>query len=96
IHDYAIPEGYTIQKADIALLIAPTYSATEIDMAHFSPPLSKTSGRGISATSNHVIDGKNFQQWSRHRQAGEWRPGVDNISTHLCLVENWLTRDLER
>ncbi len=96
IHDHPVPDGYNVQKVDVALLIAATYPATEIDMAYFYPPLVKKSGRAISAISAQQIDGKNFQRWSRHRQRGEWRPGVDNVSTHLCLVNNWLVKDLGR
>ena len=96
IHDHPVPDGYNVQKVDVALLIAPTYPATEIDMAYFYPPLVKKSGRAISAISAQQIDSKNFQRWSRHRQRGEWRPGVDNVSTHLCLVNNWLVKDLGR
>jgi hypothetical protein len=43
-----------------------------------------------------ALDGKKFQGWSRHRKVGEWRPGVDCIATHLCLVDNWLVKDLGR
>ncbi|RFZ92945.1 hypothetical protein D0C36_16280 [Mucilaginibacter conchicola] len=96
IHDYPLPDGYNVAKVDVALLIAPSYPATEIDMAYFYPALSKRSGRPINALSSQIVDGRNFQRWSRHRQPGEWRPGVDSISTHLCLVDNWLVTDLGR
>ncbi|WP_412464914.1 multiubiquitin domain-containing protein [Flavobacterium mekongense] len=96
IYDYPIPDGYNVDKADVALMITPSYPATEIDMAYFYPPLSKNDKKSINATTNQVIDGKNFQRWSRHRKPGEWVPGIDNISTHLCLVDNWLINDLKR
>lgn len=96
IKDYPIPEGYNVAKAEVALLITPTYPATEIDMAYFMPPLIKNSGRTIKNLLEQALDGRKFQGWSRHRKVGEWRPGVDSIQTHLCLVDNWLIRDLER
>lgn len=96
IYDYPIPEGYNVEKATVALMLSPSYPAGEIDMAHFSPPLSKSNGKSISCTSNHTIDGKIFQQWSRHRNPGEWTLGVDCIATHLSLVDNWLNNDLKR
>lgn len=77
-------------------MIPPTYPASQIDMAYFSPALAKKSGRPIRAIANQLIDGKTFQRWSRHRAAGEWTPGVDCVATHLCLVDNWLTRDLTK
>jgi hypothetical protein len=96
IKDHPVPEGYNITSVDIALLIPPGYPAAEIDMAYFYPPLQKVSGKPIGAVSQQSIDGRNFQRWSRHRQPGEWRPGLDNISTHLLAVNNWLVNDLKK
>jgi len=96
VYDYPIPAGYNVQKADVALMIAPNYPAVQIDMASFYPHLSKVSGRGIPNILQQPVDGKTFQCWSRHRKAGEWKPGIDNIATHLCLVDNWLLKDLGR
>lgn len=96
IKDHPVPEGYNVSSVDIALLIPPAYPAAEIDMAYFYPPLQKTSGKPIGAVSQQAIDGKIFQRWSRHRQPGEWRPGLDNISTHLLAVNNWLEHDLKK
>jgi hypothetical protein len=37
-----------------------------------------------------------FQQWSRHRtQQNAWRPGEDDISTYLSLVDDWLRREFD-
>jgi hypothetical protein len=96
IYDYPLPEGYTIKVADLALMIPPNYPAVEIDMVYFYPQLQKISGRLIKAITPMSIDGRTFQRWSRHRQKGEWRPGIDDISTHLALVENWLIKDVKR
>jgi hypothetical protein len=96
IHGYPIPSGYNVDKADVALMIPAQYDAAQIDMAYFLPNLNKTSGKGINRVTPRQIDGKIFQQWSRHRKTNEWVPGVDNIATHLSLVDNWLTNDLTR
>lgn len=96
LENYPLPEGYTAKTTTLALLIPPAYPAAEIDMAYFYPALAKTSGRGIAAIAMQSIDGKNFQRWSRHRQAGDWRPGIDSIITHLSLVDNWLNDDVNR
>jgi hypothetical protein len=94
IHDYPIPAGYNVDKATLAIKIPPSYPASEIDMAYFSPKLSLKSGRQIRALSDCVIDGQTFQQWSRHRSPGQWVPGVDNVATHLFLVRNWLVNEI--
>jgi len=96
IYEYPIPEGYNTATATVALGINSSYPATEIDMAYFFPHLSKVDKRPISCATSLAIDGKDFQQWSRHRQPGDWVPGVDNLSTHLALVDSWLSKDLKR
>jgi Prokaryotic E2 family E/Multiubiquitin len=96
ISDYPLPEGYNVQKVQLALQIPPAYPAAQIDMVYFSPHLSRLDGKLIRALSQQQIDSKNFQRWSRHRNPGEWRPGLDNISTHLLLVDNWLEKELKR
>lgn len=95
IHGYPVPEGYNCRQASAALRISPSYPDDQIDMVYFSPPLALASGRAIRQLTPLVIDGKPFQQWSRHRTAqNPWRPGLDNVSTHLLQVNNWLGREL--
>jgi hypothetical protein len=96
IYDYSIPEGYNTSTVQIALMISPNYPAAEIDMAYFFPILQKNNGKAINAISYQMIDGKSFQRWSRHREPGDWRPGIDNVQTHLTLVDNWVLNDLKR
>ena len=96
INDYNLPEGYNTTKATVALMIPPTYPASQIDMAYFFPQLVKKNGKAINAITAQSIDGKIFQRWSRHRKSGEWKPGVDCVATHLELVNHWLENDLKR
>lgn len=97
LHQFPVPEGYNVSVVSVALMIPPGYPIAQIDMAYFSPHLARVSGRGIGALSFQNIDGKIYQRWSRHR-TGEnpWRPGVDDISTHLSLVRNWFERELSK
>lgn len=96
LEGYPLPEGYQIATCSVALMIPPTYPASEIDMAYFHPHLAKKTGRAINAVTYQTIGNKSFQRWSRHRMPGQWKPGIDNISTHLLLVNNWLENDLNR
>lgn len=94
IHDFPVPEGYNRRAATAALRIPPSYPDDQIDMAYFCPPLALASGRAIGALSLTTIDGKSYQRWSRHRTgANPWRPGLDDIGTHLLQVSTWLTRE---
>jgi hypothetical protein len=96
VHDYPVPEGYNTRSCQVALTITPGYPAVEIDMAYFHPHLEKLDRKPINAISVQDIYGRSFQRWSRHRKPGDWRPGIDNIMTHLTLVDNWLLNDLKR
>ncbi len=55
-------------------------------------------GKAIGATGNcQLIDGRQFQRWSRHRTPGNpWRSGVDDIEAHIILVKHWLEREFAK
>ncbi|MGH9588641.1 MAG: E2/UBC family protein, partial [Acidobacteriaceae bacterium] len=78
VPDFAIPEGYNHRSASAAMRISPSYPDDQIDMVYFYPALALMSGRAIRQLTLCQIDGKQYQQWSRHRPAGEWRAGIDN------------------
>jgi hypothetical protein len=95
IPGYAIPEGYNHRAADLALRMPPSYPDDQIDMAYFHPALALACARAIRQLTPHSLDGKQYQQWSRHRTpANPWRPGLDNVCTHLLQVDSWLRREL--
>jgi hypothetical protein len=97
IHTFPVPGGYNHSSVDIAVKIEPGYPDTQLDMVYFYPPLARLDGSPIGALSSQVIDGKGFQRWSRHRTgANPWRPGEDDLSSHLSLIEYWLERELKK
>lgn len=94
IHDWVLPSGYSTGKVKIALLVPPSYPDGEIDMVYVLPALSRTDGKPIGALSNQPIGGETWQRWSRHRTgANPWRVGIDDVSTHLTLVDEWFGRE---
>lgn len=97
IHDFPVPSGYNRPTVLIALMIPPGYPVVQLDMAYFFPHLQRIDGKSIAAQAFQVIDGRNFQRWSRHR-TGEnpWRPGIDDISTHLSMVTSWFEKELRK
>jgi len=97
IHNWKIPGGYNTQTARVALQIPGGYADSQIDMVYFFPHLERIDRRPIGALSTQMINGQSYQRWSRHRTTlNPWRPGVDDVSTHLTLVHDWLTRELAR
>jgi hypothetical protein len=87
--DYSIPAGFNVARATAALRIPPSYPDDQIDMVYFHPLLSLANGKAIKQLSVFSLDGKAYQQWSRHRTgANPWRPSLDNVCTHLLLVDS--------
>jgi len=97
LHGRPLPNGYNVERAIVALQIPPGYPDAQIDMVYFSPALARKDNQAIGATqSAQALDGKSFQRWSRHRTAAApWRPGEDDISSHLVLVDDWLEREFK-
>jgi hypothetical protein len=98
IHDYPLPSGYNNSHVTAAIRMETGYPASQLDMVYFHPPISRKDGRAIGATgSMQSIDGKSFQRWSRHRTAqNPWKPGQDNLGTHIILIEEWLEREFKK
>lgn len=95
VHNYPIPKGYNIETATAAIQIPGSYPTAPLDMVYFKPALLRIDGKVIPATNYMInIKGLQFQRWSRHRTIkNPWRVGIDNISTQLSLVEEWLKRE---
>lgn len=93
---YGVPQGYNVTEADLFLRLEASYPDSQIDMVFFYPALALASGKRIGATDGRQpFDGRNWQQWSRHRTPqNPWVPGVDNIERHMLLVREWLEREL--
>jgi len=97
IHTWKLPPGYNRETAKLALLIPPGYSDSQIDMVHFSPALARNDGKPIGGLSASRVGNESFQQWSRHRtQKNPWRIGIDDVASHLALVDDWLRREFEK
>lgn len=97
IYGWPIPAGYNLPSADVHVRFNSGYPDTQLDMAYFAPALARADGRGINNLSMTTFDGRGWQQWSRHRTAASaWRPGTDDLSTHMALMEDWLASELRK
>jgi E2/UBC family protein E/multiubiquitin len=94
IHGWKVPTCYNASSVDLALLIPPNYSDSQIDMVYFKPALARSDGKPINNLSHITIANQTWQQWSRHRtQQNPWRAGIDDVASHLGLVDEWLRRE---
>ncbi|MBI9013190.1 MAG: hypothetical protein JEZ08_13235 [Clostridiales bacterium] len=98
LENYPIPDGYNVSTASIAISIPNGYPTNQLDMAYFFPPLSRVDNKPIGATQvQQNILGQSYQRWSRHRTpSNPWRPGLDDISSHLSLINEWLLREFSK
>lgn len=98
IDDFPTHAGYDHEKVTVAIRIETGYPTAGLDMVYFDPPLARKDGRSIGATgAKQALDGKQFQRWSRHRTAANpWKPGIDNLGSHICLIEDWLAREFNK
>lgn len=98
IHDFPVPHGYNVRAVTVAIQIPTNYPVAGLDMAYFSPALLREDGVPIPATDATItIQNRPFQRWSRHRTSeNPWRPGIDNVATHLALVEEWLQQEFRK
>ena len=94
LHEFPLPPGYNVSQADVAISISAGYPDAGLDMVYFFPPLARADGKFINNLALMIIDNRTWQRWSRHRTPqNPWRPGMDDLSTHLGLVEDWLVRE---
>lgn len=97
IRNYPVPAGYNLAQADICLRLDPGYPTTQIDMVYVFPHLARADGYPIRALVSDIFEGKTWQGWSRHRTADNpWRPDIDDIGTHLRLVDFWFAAELKK
>jgi hypothetical protein len=97
VRNYPLPPGYTNVQVDMFVILPAGYPDTQIDMVYFYPPLSRIDGKGIPSVFTNVFENKEWQGWSRHRTPkSEWRQGIDNLGTHLLLVDSFLRAELNK
>jgi hypothetical protein len=98
IHNIPTPGGYDHAHVTVAIRLETGYPDTQLDMVYFHPGLARKDGQQIKATeATQALDGKTYQRWSRHRTPqNPWRPGRDDLGTHIFLIEDWLEREFEK
>lgn len=95
LHDYPLPDGYTVRHALLALEIPPTYPGAQIYGFYAYPPLALASGRIIDNTQMRgMIDDREFHGWSRNRGSLAWNSAIDSVATQLMLVEAALAKEV--
>jgi hypothetical protein len=93
IHEWRVPAGFSAPQVTAAIRIVPGYPAAALDMIYVYPALERLDRRVVAGLSMLLLDGKSYQQWSRHyTPTNPWRLGVDDVASHLRAAEEWLRR----
>jgi hypothetical protein len=93
IRDYPTGEGLAPDRVTLLLRLPAGFPDVHPDMFWVDPPLHAASGGMIAGTQvqeTHL--GRSWQRWSRH-VIGNWRPGIDNLSTYLAYVRRCLDQE---
>lgn len=72
---------YKPAVADILIKVPPPYPTVKLDMFYLFPDVTFASGGPCPGTTSCSIDGRQWQQWSRHLPDGVWRPATDCLET---------------
>ena len=97
IRGFEPPNGYQPNAVSVAILIPPGYPDVQLDMFYFRPALARIDGQPIKALCSHTIRAEPWQRWSRHRTGNNpWRPGEDDLSSHLMMMRGLLEREFVR
>lgn len=93
LRDYPLPDGLRPARSDLLLRLSPGYPDVAPEMWWFDPPIRRPDGQPIAQTdvTEHYL-GRTWQRWSRHFDAGQWRPGVDSLQSFLALLSRELAR----
>lgn len=93
IKDYPLPEGrYDRTHADVLVILPSGYNDVGPDMFHLYPWVKLMPEGQYARAANAAVtfDGVQWQRWSRHSAAENWRSGVDGVSTVIARIRNAL------
>lgn len=66
------------------------YPGAALDMVYVFPPLARASRTNIGGLTDFPLDGRVFQQWSRHYQ---YDPAAHELIGHFRLAQTWLEKE---
>jgi Prokaryotic E2 family E len=96
IQDYPVGPGLVPDKVTILLRLPTGFPDVHPDMFWVDPPVRLASGgaiRGTEYMETHLD--RQWQRWSRH-VIGNWRPGMDNLSTYLAYIRRCFDQEKGR
>ena len=95
LRDWPLPVGLSHTAADLLVRLHSGYPDVAPDMWWFSPPVLMADGTSLPQTQvrEHYL-GRQWQRWSRHLTAAQWRSGVDGLENYVALIRHELERSV--
>ena len=88
---FELPLGFSESTSDLLIRLSPGYPDVPPDMWWFDPAIRRTDGQEIPCTqSMERYLGREWQRWSRHLTAGQWRSGVDSLESYIAIIRREL------
>jgi hypothetical protein len=91
--EWKLPQGLDRENATLLIRLPAGFPDVPPDMWWFDPAVHRANGgiiQGTEAVEVHL--GRQWQRWSRHFQAGQWRSGVDGLESYLALIQRDLVK----
>jgi hypothetical protein len=80
-----------VTQTDLLILIPQGYSTTQLDSWYTRPRLVRSTGENpVQTAHTQTLFGVDWQFWSRHLNAQDWRGGVDGLETFMQHVRTGL------
>jgi hypothetical protein len=92
IRNLQLATRYVPNVTDLLVRLPPNFPMAKPDMFWTYPhvKLSKGSFPSRADVFNLAYEGRQWQQWSRHLDAANWRPGRDSLRTFLGIIRSEL------
>ena len=91
LHDFKLPNGFTVATSDLLLRLNPGFPDVHPDMWWFDPPVQRVDGGVITATEHtEQYLGKMWQRWSRHLDPSVWQSGIDTLESFVAVIRSEL------
>jgi hypothetical protein len=88
VRDVVLPEHWSVDKADILIIVPNGYPMAALDMFYVSPHIKLSNGQ-VPEAGNSFEDhiGKKWQRFSWHYKSRKWNPAKDTMLSHInfCL-----------
>ncbi len=96
LHGFLMPKPFQPTEVSLKIKMPHEYSTgAALDMFFTDALITRTDGNAIKAlTESAVFNGKKWWQWSRHYPDNtKWRPGTDNLGTHISFIQHVLDEE---